>query len=136
MLIIVICLQSFVYNTHTDTLYKCVSESVFKARIHDGKFIGNPDEEKDGFLHFSEVQDAIHDCEAYHGDVQDLWLLRISILKLTDPSKLKWEQYDHTGPYYPHLYDFLNIPAIDKIYPIPINQTTHKHIYPPLPSAL
>jgi uncharacterized protein (DUF952 family) len=133
LLLLLMLLIAVIHAQLSETiLFKCVSESVFKSRIHDSKFQGNPDESQDGYMHFSAIEEAVKDCETYHGDVLDLWLLRVNTTLLTNPSKLRWEKYPGSESLFPHLYDELNLSAIVKIYTIPFNQTTHKHIYPPL----
>lgn len=101
-----------------NTIYKIVSEILWRAAQDRGLFAGAPIDIEDGYIHFSDAG-SVRETAARHFSRQDgLLLMAIAADRLGEA--LKWEP-SRGGRLFPHLYAPLPLEAVLWVKPLPLN---------------
>lgn len=99
------------------TLYKIVSDALWREAEKSGVFSGAEIDLKDGFIHFS-MADQVEETAAKHFAGQEgLLLVAIDSAALGD--ELKFEP-SRGGALFPHLYGPLSRSAVKWVRPLPV----------------
>lgn len=82
-------------------IFKIATRDEWATAEAGGKFIGSPDDLRDGFIHFSTRDQLATTLSKHFSDKDDLLLLAVEADHLGD--NLKWEA-SRGGALFPHLY--------------------------------
>lgn len=110
------------------TIYKICPAQLWHDAGRAGHFAGSPVDLRDGFIHFSTAAQVAETAAKHFVGQRDLVLLHVDADKLGDT--LKWEP-SRGGALFPHLYAALDLAAVVKVEPLPLDQAG-RHIVPPL----
>jgi uncharacterized protein (DUF952 family) len=91
------------------TVYKICRAEEWAAAERDGVFRGSPDDQRDGFIHFSTAAQVPGTVEKYFTGQSELVLIAINADTLG--AALKWEP-SRGGALFPHLYGDLSLAAV------------------------
>jgi uncharacterized protein (DUF952 family) len=91
------------------TIYKICRSHEWAAAERDGVFRGSPDDQRDGFIHFSTAAQLEGTVEKYFAGQPGLLLIAINADALG--AALKWEP-SRGGALFPHLYGDLSLAAV------------------------
>lgn len=91
------------------TIYKILRAAEWQDAERAGAFRGSPDDQRDGFIHFSTAEQTPGTYEKYFAGVAGLVLAAIDAEAL-GPA-LKWEP-SRGGALFPHLYGDLPLSAV------------------------
>jgi len=98
-------------NGVTKTIYKIFRIDEWSSAEREGRFLGSPDDNRDGFIHLSTAE-QLHGTLAKHFvDENEIVLAAIEVSMLGD--NLKWE-ISRGGMRFPHLYAALSLDAVSK----------------------
>ncbi len=100
------------------TIYKVLSEPLWKEAVERGKFSGSAVDAQDGYIHFSTAQQVVETVRKHFAGQQDLVLLSVNAEALG--SDLKWEA-SRGGDLFPHLYAPLPLSAVISAVPLPLD---------------
>ena len=107
-------------------LYKVLAEAAYAAAQSEGRFLGNSDDLRDGFIHLSAAHQVAGTLAKHYAGQEDLLLLGL------DPSRLgpglRWEP-SRDGDLFPHLYGPLPLDAVLSAEPIRLDDD-NEHILP------
>jgi len=107
-------------------VYKILAEAAYDAAKSEGRFMGNGDDLRDGFIHLSAAHQVEGTLAKHYAGQEDLLLLTVDAEKLG--SALKWED-SRGGDLFPHLYAPLPLEAILAAEPIRLDDD-ETHILP------
>ena len=101
----------------SQTIYKILSDAVWRDAEKSGVFLGSEVDITDGFIHFS-TADQVRETAAKHFSGQKgLLLLAVDSSALGE--LLKYEP-SRDGALFPHLYDKLDRSSVKWVRPLPI----------------
>jgi uncharacterized protein (DUF952 family) len=110
------------------TLYKICPASLWREATRAGVFRGSEVDVRDGFVHFSTAEQAAETAAKHFAGQRDLLLLHVDAGCLG--AALKWEP-SRGGALFPHLYGDLDLTAVTKVEPLPLD-ADGRHAFPPL----
>ena len=110
------------------TIFKICSATLWREATRAGVFRGSAVDIRDGFIHFSTLEQAAETAAKHFAGQRDLLLLRVDSVQLGD--RLKWEP-SRGGALFPHLYGYLALAAVSKVEPLPLGPDG-RHAFPPL----
>ncbi len=84
-------------------IYKIFRETEYTDFVIDGQSKGSPDDQRDGFIHFSTLKQLPGTLAKHFEGEDELFLLMVNSAELKN---LKWEA-SRGGEDFPHLYDLL-----------------------------
>ena len=104
-------------------IYKIIeNDELTKAKL-SGRYLGSAKDIKDGYIHFSGLEQVASTLKKYYSGIENLILLKVETLKL---DHLVWEQASD-GNFFPHLYSPLNLSSVINEYEISLdNEGNHK----------
>lgn len=114
--------------TLTPTLYKIVTETLWRDARQSGVFRGAAIDLKDGFIHFSTASQAVQTAALHFAGQAGLLLVAFDGAALGD--KLVFEP-SRDGDLFPHLYADLPLSSVLWEKPLPLD-AEGKHIFPDL----
>jgi len=107
-------------------VYKVLAEAAYAAAQSEGRFLGNGDDLRDGYIHLSAATQVEGTLHKHYAGQEDLLLVAI------DPGRLgpglKWEP-SRDGELFPHLYGPLPLDAVLSAEPIRLDDD-NEHILP------
>lgn len=105
-------------------IYKICYKKDWLSAKKKRKFYGSKKDRLDGYIHFSNKNQVPSTLKKYfYNKKEKLILLKVSTLKLDN---LYWEK-SRNGLLFPHLYSYLNLKNVLKIYKIILKKNgTHK----------
>jgi uncharacterized protein (DUF952 family) len=106
-------------------VYKIVAEAEWRAAEQKAVFEGSAVDHADGFIHFSNVDQAVETAARHFAGQAGLLLVAIDADALGE--KLKWEP-SRGGALFPHLYAALPLSAVRWTRPLPLG-ADGKHIF-------
>lgn len=109
-------------------VYKVCSEALWRDAEREGLFRGAPVDLQDGYIHFSTAAQVAETLARHFAGQKDLLLISVEADRLGDG--LKWEP-SRGGALFPHLYGELDLSAVTKISPLPLD-AKGIHTLPPL----
>jgi uncharacterized protein (DUF952 family) len=98
------------------TIYKICEQALWRAAESEGRFLGSPLDERDGFIHFSTAAQVAETAAKHFANQSDLMLIAADAEALG--AALKWER-SRGGDLFPHLYDALPLAAVQWARPLP-----------------
>lgn len=90
-------------------IYKVVSREVYDASVAAGRFVGQPIDKADGYIHLSTAEQLGETIRLYFAGLAGQVLFQIAALPLG--AALRWEASRH-GALFPHLYGELPMTAV------------------------
>jgi uncharacterized protein (DUF952 family) len=97
----------------TETIYHITTAREWEASLPVGQYaaasLGT-----EGFIHFSGKEQVLATANRYYKGQKGMVLLQVETNRLAVP--LKYEKAP-SGEFFPHLYGFLNLDAVQKVYP-------------------
>ena len=100
-----------------DVIYKICPKDEWDAALENGSYTGSCDDLRDGFIHFSALDQVTKTLDKHFHGQNNLLLLKVSIDQLA-PSVLKWEK-SRNDEKFPHLYGDLNLNAVLSVEELP-----------------
>lgn len=93
-------------------IYKIVPASLWHEAEARGAFTGSPVDIRDGFIHFSTVEQLAETAQKHFAGQRDLLLVTVDTTQLD----LRWEP-SRGGQLFPHLYGPLPLSAVRLVEP-------------------
>ena len=90
-------------------IYKVASREVFDASREAGRFLGQPVDHADGFIHFSTAEQLGETIRLYFAGLGDQVLFQVAAAPLG--AALRWEP-SRNGALFPHLYGELDMETV------------------------
>lgn len=90
-------------------IYKVASRDIFEASLEAGRFVGQPIDLKDGYIHFSSASQLSETIRLYFAGLADQVLFQVATGPLG--AELVWEA-SRGGDLFPHLYGGLPMSAV------------------------
>lgn len=100
-----------------DFVYKVVSREVYDASIAAGRFLGQPIDKADGYIHLSTAAQLRETIRLYFAGLSDQVLFQLATAPFG--AAMKWEA-SRNGQPFPHLYAELPMSALGKVADIDI----------------
>ena len=108
-------------------IYKICPSHEWLAAETAGVFRGSAVDRRDGYIHFSTAEQVAETARRHFAGQADLVLVSIDPGALW-PS-LRWEP-SRGGALFPHLYGELDVAAVRRVDPLPLDDTG-RHVFPP-----
>ena len=86
---------------HPELVYKILRPSEREVLERFGRFAGSEDDERDGFVHLSTLEQLAGTVEKHFADEHELSILALDVAEMGDA--LRWEE-SRGGALFPHLY--------------------------------
>jgi len=106
--------------------YKICTGNEWRQLLESGRFLGSPDDLRDGFIHLSGPDQVARTAAKFFADRTDLMLLTVNPDRLG--GALRWE-VSGSGAIYPHLYAPLTLEAVVAAVPLRLGPDGH-HVLP------
>lgn len=90
-------------------IYKVASREIYEASLAAGRFVGQPIDRSDGYIHFSTGPQLRETIRLYFAGLPDQVLFEVPTTPLGEA--LKWEA-SRGGELFPHLYGELPMSAV------------------------
>jgi uncharacterized protein (DUF952 family) len=117
---------NFCRGVVVQNIFKILNMATYDTAEATGVFQGATIDLKDGFIHFSSVEQVRETARLHFAGGTDLMVLAVAAEAL-GPA-LKWER-SRGGQLFPHLYGSLNMNAV--IWAKPLPWSGEIHIFPP-----
>ena len=101
-----------------DFVYKICTKYEWNDAKENKIFKGTPLDLKDGYIHFSDINQIKQTLNKFYLNQPNLVLLKVDALKL---QKLVWEQ-SSSGDMFPHLYSDFDVGCVVKEYPLDLKE--------------
>ena len=101
-----------------DFVYKICTKSEWNDAKENKIFKGTSLDLKDGFIHFSDINQVKQTLNKFYLNQPNLVLLKVDALKL---QKLVWEQ-SSSGDMFPHLYSDFDVGCVVKEYSLDLKE--------------
>jgi uncharacterized protein (DUF952 family) len=95
-----------------DFIYKVVSREVYDASVAAGRFVGQPIDKADGYIHLSTAAQLSETIRLYFAGLTDQVLFQLAAPPLG--AALRWEA-SRNGALFPHLYAELPMSSLGKV---------------------
>ena len=92
-----------------DFIYKVAARDVYDASVVAGRFLGQPVDQADGFIHFSTAAQLGETIRLYFAGLTDQVLFQVAAAPLG--AALRWEA-SRNGALFPHLYGEMPMSAV------------------------
>jgi len=93
-------------------IYKITPASAWREAERQGVYRGSPDDNRDGFIHFSTASQVAETARKHYHGQTGLFLVAIDAVALGDA--LRWER-SRNDELFPHLYGELDLGAVVEI---------------------
>ncbi|CAN7153386.1 DUF952 domain-containing protein [Devosia sp. LjRoot16] len=93
-------------------IYKVASREIYDASLAAGRFVGQPIDLKDGYIHFSSAPQLGETIRLYFAGLGDQVLFQVPAAPLGEA--LKWEA-SRDGDLFPHLFASLPMSAVSNM---------------------
>jgi len=110
------------------TIFHLATRADWLAAEQSGRYAGSPDDQRDGFIHFSTATQVARSAAKHRAGQPNLLLLWVDA-DVLGPA-LRWER-SGSGEEYPHLYDALAVTAVQRVDPLPLGPDG-LHVFPRL----
>jgi len=110
------------------TIYKICPAGQWDEAVRAGRFLGAAIDLADGFIHFSTADQVAETAAKHFSGQSDLVLVAVDESRL-GPA-LRYE-VSRGGALFPHLYAPLELSAVVRVVPLPLD-ASGKHQFPPL----
>lgn len=113
-------------------IFHACLRTAWEAAKAEGYYRGSADDERDGFIHFSDSTQIAESTKTHHGGQEGLVLLVVAIARLDEAAgALRWKS-SRGGRLFPHLYAPLPTRAVTGVHDLPLDEDGC-HRFPPLP---
>jgi uncharacterized protein (DUF952 family) len=109
------------------TIYKICTAAEWRAAEAAGDYRGSAVDHRNGFIHFSTAEQATETAAKHFAGQHDLVLVAVDTAALGE--RLKWEP-SRGEALFPHLYGTLELGAVRRVEPLPLD-TQGRHVFPP-----
>ena len=109
------------------TIYKICTAAEWHEAEHAGAYRGSAVDRQDGFIHFSTAEQSMETARKWFAGQRDLVLVAVDGDALG--TRLKWEP-SRGGALFPHLYGALQLGAVLRADPLPLD-ADGRHVFPP-----
>jgi len=109
-------------------IYKVCPRPLWDDAERAGRFTGAAIDLTDGYIHFSTAGQLAETLAKHFAGQTGLLLIEVAADRLG--GALKWEP-SRGGALFPHLYSALDVAAVTKVVPLPLD-AGGRHILPPL----
>jgi uncharacterized protein (DUF952 family) len=109
------------------TIYKICTAAEWHEAEHAGAYRGSAVDRQDGFIHFSTAGQSVETARKWFAGQRDLVLVAVDGGALG--ARLKWEP-SRGGALFPHLYGDLELRAVLRVDPLPLD-ADGRHVFPP-----
>ena len=109
------------------TIYKICLADEWEAAVRAGAFQGSAVDLRDGYIHFSAVEQVAETAARHFAGQSDLVLVAVAADTLS--ADLKWVP-SRGGALFPHLYRPLPTSAALWVKPLPLD-AAGRHVFPP-----
>ncbi len=113
-------------KTPIGAIYHICRHDEWQSAVADGVYLGSSQDAADGYIHFSNRNQAEASAAKHRAGQSGLVLLKVDPAMLGEA--LKWEP-SRDGKLFPHLYGTLPLSAITAIYDLPL-AASGRHIFP------
>ena len=110
-------------------IYKICTAAEWREAERAGAYRGSEVDRRDGFIHFSTAEQAAETAGKWFAGQSDLALVAVDADALGD--KLKWEP-SRGGALFPHLYGPLDLKAVLRVDPLPLDASAGMSFRRPL----
>jgi uncharacterized protein (DUF952 family) len=110
------------------TIYKICDAALWRAAEAAEAFRGAGIDERDGYIHFSAVDQVAETAARHFAGAADLVLVAVDAGRLG--GALKWEA-SRGGALFPHLYGVLRLDQVRWVKPLPLG-ADGRHVFPEL----
>jgi len=107
-------------------IYKICPAALWREAVRAGVFHGSAVDARDGFIHFSSAEQAAETAARHFAGQRDLVLVAVDAGLLGE--RLKW-QPSRGGALFPHLYGGLELAAVLRVEPLPLD-ASGRHVFP------
>ncbi|MEM9940582.1 MAG: DUF952 domain-containing protein [Planctomycetota bacterium] len=107
-------------------IFKVVNKKEWMVAENRGQFQGSEVDLRDGYIHFSTLQQLRETVDRHFHQVQDLLLVAVDPNHLSD---LRWEP-SRGGQLFPHLYGVLDVNAVLRVDDLPLDPKSLQHQFP------
>jgi uncharacterized protein (DUF952 family) len=107
-------------------ILKICTAAEWREAERAGVYRGSAVDRQDGFIHFSTTEQAAETAAKWFSGQRDLLLVAVDTAALGD--RLKWEP-SRGGALFPHLYGELPLKDVQRVDPLPLDQTG-RHAFP------
>jgi uncharacterized protein (DUF952 family) len=112
----------------SSTIYKICDVTLWQNAEAAGRFRGTGIDERDGYIHFSAVDQVAETAARHFAGAADLVLVAVDADRLGPV--LKWEA-SRGGALFPHLYGVLTLDQVRWVKPLPLG-ADGRHVFPEL----
>jgi uncharacterized protein (DUF952 family) len=112
----------------TQLIYHMCPFDTWAAALAAGAYHGTPQDEADGFIHFSTGEQIAESARKHRAGQDGLVLVAVDVERLGD--RLKWEKA-RGGDLFPHLYGPLDPAESASVRPLPLGPDGN-HVFPEL----
>ena len=109
-----------------ESVYKVLSEAAFEEAARDGRFLGSPDDLRDGFIHLSQAHQLAGTLAKHFAGQDKLMLLAFDAARLGPELRL---ELSRGGEPFPHLYAPLDFAALLWVEPLSLD-AQGRHVLP------
>lgn len=110
-----------------DRIYHMAHAADWQVAQTSGHYHGSPDDQRDGFIHFSSAAQVVGSAAKHRAGQRDLVLIEASCSDLGEA--LVWEKNSPDGQAFPHLYTALDPRQALRTWPLPVGEDG-LHIFP------
>ena len=110
-------------------IYKILDRKLWQEAETAGVFVGAGIDLQDGYIHFSDANQARETAKLHFAGQDNLVLLQIDTSELT----IEWEP-SRGGQLFPHLYGILPVANVTRVWPLSLG-ADGLHIFPDLGDA-
>jgi uncharacterized protein (DUF952 family) len=107
-------------------IFKICTATEWAEAERAGVYRGSAVDLRDGFIHFSTAEQAPETAARHFAGQRDLVLVAVDANALGE--RLKWEP-SRGGALFPHLYGDLDLQAVRKVEPLPLD-AAGRHLFP------
>jgi uncharacterized protein (DUF952 family) len=108
------------------TIYKICTAAEWREAEREGRYRGSAVDARDGFIHFSTAEQAAETAAKHFAGQRGLMLIAVDADVLG--ARLKWEP-SRGGALFPHLYGALEMDAVRRVDPLPLDDAG-RHVFP------
>lgn len=108
--------------TMSNLIYKVASRREWHTAKQSGTYEGSPDDQRDGFIHFSTADQLAGTLAKHFAGQENLVLITIDADQLGNA--LKWEP-SRSGALFPHLFGALAVTSAKNIQDLPLGVNGH-----------
>ena len=99
------------------TIFHITTKDAWRSAVSIGTYRGTPQDQSDGFIHFSTASALPETAQRYFAGRNDLIVLEVCLGTIGDD--VRWEALPGR-PAFPHLYADLDPRSVEAVHPLPL----------------